>query len=208
MGSKKTKTGNFIKSMIESGYDNAADSFSSLLGTPVTYDNYGINVLNSPGQVPEITQSDKPLTVVTTEIKGELNGKSYLIMDQQECDQIYAICMKAKAPETMLLKEFLKELDNILSAAVITGISNTLKLEIYGDVPHILTTEAKTVENIVFHDFTWNEQADVGDNYIVASIRFRLACDKTCQPQFIWKLDNTFLSQAYQTLGKGLKGVF
>ena len=207
MASKKIKTGNFIKSMIESGYDKAADSFSSLLGIPVTYDNCGINVLNGSGQVPEISQSDEPLTVVTTENKGELDGKSYLIMHQHECDQIYAICMKAKTPETMLLKEFLKELDNILSAAVITGISNALELEIYGDVPHILTTEAKTVENIVAQDFTWNKQADAGNDYIVTCIRFRLTCDKMCQPQFIWKLDNTFLSRAYQTLGKRLKKV-
>lgn len=208
MASKKTKTGDFIKSMIESGYNKAADSFSSLLGVSVTCDNYGITVLNSPEQVPEISKSEEPLTVVTTEIKGKLEGKSYLIMDQQECDQVYTICMKAKAPETMLLKEFLKELDNILSAAVITEISNTLELEIYGDVPHILTTEAKTVKNMVAQDFTWNKQADAGDNYIVTSIRFRLACDKMCQPQFVWKLDNTFLSQAYQTSGKRLKRVF
>ena len=189
---------NFTKALIRSGHDHAAASFSSLVGENVDCGEFCLRISSNPVEVPRITKGDGLLTLVVTEIMGQLKGKSYLILSDIEGDQIHRLCVgeSSRRKSGYLKGELLTELDNILSAAVITEFSNKLDVSIYGDVPRIFSAEMKDIQAMIQDDL--NEDF-VSDVYITSDTKFILGNHKDCQPQLIWKLAEPFyfLMQQY-----------
>ena len=126
---------------------------------------------------------------------GELAGKSYLIFNKHEADEIHGACMPPKDNEQAKMMEteaILMELDNILSAAVITEFSNYLGVSIYGDVPHLSRTSHHDLVDKLTHDLK-----DTGkeDCFIMADTEFVSENNSKLRPQFIWKLTSDFLDR-------------
>ncbi|NER85314.1 MAG: hypothetical protein F6K42_38630, partial [Leptolyngbya sp. SIO1D8] len=76
----------------------------------------------------------------------------------------------------------LKEIDNIISATVITQLSNALEASIYGDVPKLFE-----LNNMAeFHDIM-NESSE--GYYLLVTTNFIFDGYGTISPIFIWKID-------------------
>lgn len=187
--------------MVQSGHYQAAASFSSMTGQKVTCNQPVLQVWPNPVKAPDINKGAGPLTVVTTDIMGDMKGKSYLILNERECDQVYDFCTgKGYEKQTGVPRaEVLKELDNILSAAVITEFSNRLGITVYGDVPHIFTMGKKDIQTMVQNDF--NE--GLGQYpFIVTDVTFNLGGVKNCAPRLVWKLGDPFYSLVHKNAQK------
>lgn len=171
----------------ESGYSNAANSLALMINDKVGYETYcHASHPTSSLSIADIhpQYEDESLVLLTTEIFGDVFGKSYLFLTQEDYDVLTRNVGQSKDPKINFHHEFLKEVDNILSAAVITRLSNKLKRKMYGDIPIWVGPVDNSVTNIITSDF--QERAD---EIFVNTIFFKFDKAPSVKPLFIWIMD-------------------
>ena len=181
----------YLKVAFESGFTNAASSLTKMVKDKIYFNNFhfGVHKLE-PNFLKEYASfsRNKGNLLITTEIFGEVTGKSYLFLSDEEYDVLTSGIPESKNPTINLKEEFLKEVDNILSASVITRLSNELNLKMYGDIPILVGNVHGDIEDIIYDDF--NEQTE--DVYI-NSISFSFEKQPVINPFFIWVVNNDVL---------------
>ncbi|MBL3655752.1 hypothetical protein [Fulvivirga sediminis] len=181
--------------LLDKGYRNAANSFSTLTNEGISIKPTRIEILNNNWKALQNLKSDKELILLTTSIMGEMAGKSYLLFNKFESEEIHKACMPHKENEAARIMEteaILMELDNILSAAVITEFSNYLDIAIYGDVPRLSRTGQEDLKDLLANDLSNIESEEC---FIVADTEFISENNSKLRPQFIWKLTSDFLDR-------------
>lgn len=136
-------------------------------------------------------EDNKELTILTTEIMGEVGGVCYLIFSEEEVNKI----LEASLPESVLnspekLKvmgeAILLEMDNIIVASVVTQLANALNYKIYGNVPSI----SKTPPNGFMQIFT--SARNTTNYFLYFKSEFKTK-ELDINPDFIWLLDDNYL---------------
>lgn len=172
--------------IIEAGYISAARSFSDVAQQQVSIKTAGVEIFASNCEKFSVETSGM-VSLLTTEIIGDIQGKSYLLLTEAESKAIFDTCLSSggSADERQVMEEaIIKELDNIISAAVITEFSNVLQISIYGGVPQLAIGTAEEVQLLVLDDFTDQNHDDI---YLFANTRFVFEKNTTLQPRFFWK---------------------
>jgi chemotaxis protein CheY-P-specific phosphatase CheC len=179
-----------LDKLFDAGYTNAASALTRL-----TEQQIGFNQLHAGlFSVDEIKLNDaiystEDCVLLTTEIFGDITGKSYLFLSDKEVALLAAGIPIGKEANINLKEEFLKEVDNILSASVITKLSNELKVKMYGDVPHLQGKTLTRIENTLEKEL----QKQTGNIYINI-ISFSIAGYPKLNPVFIWILESNVLT--------------
>ncbi len=131
------------------------------------------------------------LYVLTTEVKGSLKGKSYLLLNSDEASWVTHRMKVQQAgssePLTSLQKAALLELDNILSATAITQIADQLGVFCYGDVPGLQKMNPAQLQGLLTeaeHQYPFSVQASYHST------------DNQLQTAFIWMLDASYMQAA------------
>ena len=191
-----TNERNVAAELLTKGYLTAARSFSLMAKQDITIKPTSIEVSKDDLKVIKSIKQDDELILITTSIIGELGGKSYLLFNDEECNAVHKACMPFNEDEYSRIMEgeaILKELDNILSAAVITEFSNYLDIMIFGDVPVLSRSNHSAVKNKIINDF--NSDAGESGYFMIANTQFVFANNTELQPQFIWKLTQDFMDK-------------
>jgi chemotaxis protein CheY-P-specific phosphatase CheC len=179
---------NSIESVFESGFSNAAHSFAIFTNNKVFFNNFHHGLLDHN----ELTlnqdyqrYNQKPTILITTEVFGEVSGKSYLFLSEKDFELLVQ-----NIPDSAkhLKDEFAKELDNILSAAVITKLSNHLHKKMYGDVPILVGPITSRLEDIIQDGFSKH-----GDNVYINSAFFSFESHVEVSPLFVWVFEKSLL---------------
>jgi len=171
------------------GYEKASQSFSSLSSTLVSIKNFELFFGEAPDLLQKIIKTKNP-TVLITDIIGEAKGKSYLVFSEKDAQAIPDMLikkMKSLQSNPDFAEIILKEVDNMVSAAVITELSNQLDLKIYGDVPKIIFPDEANKEWLQ-EEIEHNEDMFA----ILSSANFFFEDDIKICPYFIWILDKEF----------------
>jgi chemotaxis protein CheY-P-specific phosphatase CheC len=136
------------KELINISLANSADAFSKMAMETVQIREFSVELIDREQLEESVRSLKETMVVLTTEVKGNLKGKSYLIFDKQDVLNVIRIFTKQeveafKVDFSEYQKAILLELDNIVSAAMVTQLSNILEVYTYGDVPqlHILANE-------------------------------------------------------------------
>jgi len=177
----------------ESGFLNASHAFSQMANSKVLHNNfhYGLHDLNSSALNEDYQLYNKtPRYLITTEIVGDITGKSYLYLSQADFDHLTQSIPDINQGTANLRDEFAKELDNILSAAVITKLSNELKYKMFGNVPVLVGKVTSRLEDVIYDDFS--EQTE---EVYINSIYFSLENQSTVNPLFVWVFDKCVINQ-------------
>ena len=180
-----------LKSAFESGYQNACTALSLMTSDKVGFKNFhvGFHRLDSEFFSPSGTFGDEKRNILlTTEIFGDITGKSYLFLSEHEFSVLTATIPNNPGSKINLKDEFIKELDNIVSASVITKLANSLNTKMYGDIPILIDGVSCKIEDLIFDDFSEN----AGEVYI-NSIHFALESNPTIRPFFIWVIESDAL---------------
>ncbi|MGD1843350.1 MAG: chemotaxis protein CheC [Thermonemataceae bacterium] len=122
---------------------NAADAFSKMANEKVLLQGFEAKFIEMDDLNAIVKQfSEEKVYILRTEIKGKLRGRTYLLFHQKDIQTIFKIFappavheMAADGQLTDIQQDILLELDNILSAAMVTQLSNFLDIFIYGDIP-------------------------------------------------------------------------
>ncbi|HEY9048800.1 MAG TPA: hypothetical protein VIN08_23010, partial [Ohtaekwangia sp.] len=174
------------------GFHHAANAFSQFAAIQLSY-----SIVHEEFHVVEEDEvknlhcfiENKSSVLITTEIIGDVFGKSYLLMTDQEFDAISGGTFGNGSAVNDIREEFIKELDNILSASVITKLANDLRLKIYGNVPIMIRPFSCDMKSVIADDFA----EDASGVYITA-IRFSLAANPDLKPCFVWVMHQDLFS--------------
>jgi chemotaxis protein CheY-P-specific phosphatase CheC len=130
-----------------------------------------------------VSEEKGDLLVLITEIIGDLFGKSYLIFNEKEGNDVFGMVAGATMADSMK-EAMLMEIDNIISASVIAELSEALKISIYGDVPKLEKMEGNKLQEYV------SAEVESGDptSVILTNTTFHFGHSQEIHPQFIWKL--------------------
>ena len=180
-----------IQNLLDTGYAHAARAFFCLVKQQVSFQTISFGVFQIGATAP-LNDQEKCLTLVLTDVLGELDGRSYLVLTEAECVAIQEACLPATGDShrpTAMDKALLKEIDNILSAAMITKLSEALGLHIYGGVPQLFTLSPEASREKVREKLFLTDQ----DYQLVVSAQFLFERSPSVQPQFLWILPAAFL---------------
>ncbi len=176
----------FVVHMLNKGFENAAHSFSKIVNRNIKISTAQSLVIRHDSDFSYVSEESDEVYVMITQLMGDFSGKSYLIISREEADEIFKSVSSKKKFDEQLHDAMLLEIDNILSASVISSISDSMKSVVYGDVPKL-----KKLNGDALHEFL-NEQRDTHETFsIVYSIAtFKFDTREKIHPQFIWKISS------------------
>lgn len=174
---------NFIIHIMNTGFMRAAQSFSGLLGRAVRITNSASVLIRHDNDFACFSEEKGDLVVLTTQIIGTISGKSFLILSDEESKEIFK---SLKSGNEYLQEAFLMEIDNIISASVISELSNALRIEVYGDVPNLARIHSRDLQDFMNDEI----KKDDPSSMILSNATFHFEKGDRVHPQFIWKLSS------------------
>lgn len=177
------------KKIITAGLVKAAESLSFFMNETVTLKETNDSGSDFPLSLSK--KADQNIHLLVTKVIGEIKGVCWLIFSEEEADHLRSAALPAEilnSPEMMaeMSDGIMLEVDNIISASVITQFSNLLKIKIHGGVPNLEKVSYPEMENLV------QEQMDKERFLINFSTSFE-SSKANFNPEFVWLFDNTFI---------------
>lgn len=178
--------------LIFDGLSMAKSSMEMILQSPISIGQ--IDYINADLDVDRFGGSEQDVHLIKTELLGELKGTSHLIFSESEVNKLYEACLPEKVAKdtskesTIMKLGFLTEIDNMVSAAVITEFSNFLGLEIYGNVPSLKVMKATELNDFIVKD----------SSELEAIIHFKAVFhseELSIDPSFVWVFHKKFLDK-------------
>jgi hypothetical protein len=170
-----------IMHVMQDGFSNAAVAFGKITGCAIGHTPV-VRTLASDLSV--IAPGDASLLV--TQLIGDFPGTSYLVIPAIAEEMISRkVCFQRPQLGTGFREAFLLELTNIVSAAVVTELSNFLQAELYGDVPQLKRMEAINIPQYLSMD----SEACIPSGITMATT-FQLDSDNEIQFPFLWKISS------------------
>lgn len=170
--------------MMNMGFEKASESFSTLMGRKVSFAHSNTVLIQKEQEFPNLSGEQGQLIILTTEIIGGLSGRSYLILSEQEQAEICACVSPSRPVDQKFREALLMEIDNIVSACVISQLANQLSIEVYGDVPHVQYIRADEMQAVLKARIP----QETASNILICTTTFLLDNHQHVHPQFIWKL--------------------
>ena len=182
---------NTAKDIVTQGLQKAAQSLSFFMKETIQLKETDFTLTDEQNFITDHNTFNDELYVLSTEVKGELKGVCYLIFNKEEKDEV---CKVALPPEIFnnpdklknMQEPLLLEIDNIISASVITQIANNLKLKIYGDVPNLNFMTAKSLKELIIQQMKPNK--------LIIGFQTEFISSKShFHPEFFWILEPEFI---------------
>ena len=178
--------------LIFDGLSMAKSSMEMILQSPISIEK--IDYVSAELDMDRFGGPDQDVHLIKTDLLGERKGTSHLIFSEKEVAKLYDACLPEKivkdnSKESMIMKlGFLTEIDNMVSAAVITEFSNFLNMEIYGNVPSLKVMKATELNDFIVKDSSEFESI----------IHFKAVFqgkELDICPDFIWVFHNKFIDK-------------
>jgi chemotaxis protein CheC len=132
----------FIREIINIGLAKAADSFAVIARDTVHVNVPSVEIMDPRDVTSVLPTNERTDTVVLSDVKGDVNGKTFILFDEKEASRLAEICVGKeedyKGNYSAMRRSLLLEVSNILTGAIITQLANILKLHIYGSAPIVV----------------------------------------------------------------------
>jgi chemotaxis protein CheY-P-specific phosphatase CheC len=170
--------------IMNKGFEKAAKSFSMLVNRPLSFSYLNMILVHHDQEFSYMSGQQGNLMVLTTNMIGELSGKSYLILNEQERAEICQSVSPTKELDIKLQEALLLEIDNIVSASVIGQLADELGIEVYGDVPHLQYVKSEKIQEFLSSSISNENPSTI----LLCDTTFVLDNHNHINPKFIWKL--------------------
>jgi len=177
-------------SIIEKGLKNAATSLSHFTKSSTHFE------LNKPVTVSEkfsedyVSEKGEELYLLTSELMGELSGVSYLIFSLEEVKVIMKAIYPNKDFDDEKYKKRAKnltlELDNIITAGVVSEFSNAFGYMTYGGVPKLDIVTREEAIGLIKDGFR-------SEHYILDFKAQLMSEEMDFNADFIWSVNTAFI---------------
>lgn len=172
--------------IIEEAFASSAMSFSVFINKHVSIEivkiNSGMNLENLSTNLGLVNY------VLLSELKGDLRGKCYLKVTDDDAKTLFKLSLPTEYLQSESMQGgILMELDNILTASMVTVFSNRLNLKSYAYVPTLMKINDQALITLI--------EADCKHEELVFDFYTRFNIEKTTvTPEFIWVMESNFPS--------------
>jgi chemotaxis protein CheY-P-specific phosphatase CheC len=179
------------RNIISAGLVKAAESLSFFMNETITLNEFDQEDSLSVNAIEIEKKNQSNIHLMITKVIGELNGVCCLIFSEEEANQLRNTALPPEvlnSPEMMaeMSDGIMLEVDNIISASVITQFSNLLKVKIYGGVPALRKVDSTELEKYL--------QEEINNEMYLVSFKTKFKSSHVSfAPEFIWLFDNTFV---------------
>jgi chemotaxis protein CheY-P-specific phosphatase CheC len=173
-----------MKKIIEAGNQHAIKALEMFTGMPVTP---AFTITSSSEGIDTFSglKKEGELIIITTDIIGEIKGRSYFICNKEEWNYISGIAVKGMRQDSSSFREaFMTELDNIISAAFITKIAEAFSCKMYGAPPVL----APTLANVSINEYLSTQLTQLKNSSYYVSICEIAFHQPEIHPLFMWAL--------------------
>jgi len=177
------------KKIISAGLVKAAESLSFFMNDTVTLKEIDDQGDDFPLSLNK--KEDQNIHLLVTKVIGEIKGICWLIFSEEEADHLRSAALPAEilnSPEMMaeMSDGIMLEVDNIISASVITQFSNLLKIKIHGSIPHL--------EKVTYSEMEALVKDQIEKERFLINFKTSFESSKTnFNPEFVWLFDNAFV---------------
>lgn len=179
------------KEIISAGLVKAAESLTFFMNEPITLKDFEEDKIIEQPPLELGKKSEPNILLLTTKVIGDLKGVCCLIFSEEEADHLRQAALPPEileSPEMMaeMSDGIMLEVDNIISASVITQFSNMLKVKIHGGVPDLKRVDYSEMEKII--------KDDIENELYLISFKTSFESSKVAfNPEFVWLFDNAFI---------------
>ena len=179
------------KQIISAGLVKAAESLTFFMNETITLKDFEEDKLIEQPPLELGKKEEASILLLTTKVIGDIKGVCCLIFSEEEADHLRQAALPAEileSPEMMaeMSDGIMLEVDNIISASVITQFSNLLKVKIHGGVPDLKRVNYQEMESII--------QDDINNELYLISFKTSFESAKVAfNPEFVWLFDNAFI---------------
>lgn len=179
------------KQIISAGLVKAAESLTFFMNETITLKDFEEDKLIELPPLELGKKEEASILLLTTKVIGDIKGVCCLIFSEEEADHLRQAALPAEileSPEMMaeMSDGIMLEVDNIISASVITQFSNLLKVKIHGGVPDLKRVNYQEMESII--------QDDINNELYLISFKTSFESAKVAfNPEFVWLFDNAFI---------------
>jgi len=179
------------RTIISQGLVKAAESLSFFMNETISLHEFEDENQFSIPHLEISKKGESNIQLLITKVIGELKGVCCLIFSEEEANQLRSSALPPEileSPEMMaeMSDGILLEVDNIISASVITQFSNILKVKIHGGVPTLKKVNSEELEKF-FQEEISNEL------YLISFKTSFKSSHVSFAPEFIWLFDTTFV---------------
>ena len=140
------------RDIISQGLVKAAESLSFFMNETISLQEFEDENQFSIPHLEISKKGQSNIQLLITKVIGDLKGVCCLIFSEEEANQLRSSALPPEileSPEMMaeMSDGILLEVDNIISASVITQFSNILKVKIHGGVPALKKVNSEELEN-------------------------------------------------------------
>ena len=182
-----------VGELVDDALQKTVASMERMLSIPfkVQFYSYGDEPIK---EIPELDALGRfKAHVVKVSLKSEIKGALYFIINGQEIDQINKVVLpdeinaSNKANSRRMKKGFMSEIENLIAALSITEISDSLGVELLGEVPRI-----EKMYGYEVNPYLQAENEAIETAFHVKAI-FGGRHSMNISPYFIWLMDDNFL---------------
>ncbi|MES2678667.1 MAG: hypothetical protein V4635_02225 [Bacteroidota bacterium] len=179
------------RSIVNQGLSKAAESLSFFMKEKITFNELSFSMKKIDKDADFTSKLGANIHLLTTNVIGELQGVCCLIFSEEEADKLRHTALPREITDDPgLMAEMsdaiMLEVDNIISASVITQFSNLLDHKMYGGVPELKKLDFTELNGYVKSNFS-NDLYSINFKTSFASRQVDF------NPEFIWLFDHTFL---------------
>lgn len=187
--------GELLEEFIDSALKKSADAMGKMLKIRIKSNllDFGLGRLRAISAFDELGRFKVHL--VKVQLKGEVGGAFYFVINAHEVDLINQVCMPegmripGSVSENKLMKHgFMSEIENMIAALSIGEISEFLGVQLLSEVPEVMILQGDEVNN-----FLLNESFNTSTAFYVKSEFTGVVVN--ISPYFLWMLDEAFLNK-------------
>lgn len=149
-----------VEDLVQAAFENAATAFSKFINRKVSAQSILIGSTDQMAMAKD-DPNDK-MYILISQLRGDLKGKCYLNFSSDDAEEFFRMCLAPEyAKDNSMSMAMLMELDNILTAAVVSIIAARLNINTYAYVPHLVRatrlelsrsiTDDHEIEDLVLH---------------------------------------------------------
>ena len=179
------------KKIISTGLVKSAESLSFFMNETITLKDFDAEKQLHQPPLELGKKNESNIHLLTTKVIGEMKGICCLIFSEEEANHLRSAALPPEilnSPEMMaeMSDGIMLEVDNIISASVITQFSNLLKVKIHGGVPDLKKVSFEEMEDYI--------SSEVNNELYLISFKTSFESSKAqFNPEFVWLFDNTFI---------------
>lgn len=177
----------FANKLMSLALANSAAAFAQMANIEIKLQSAEVQIKPIDEDIKPSFSTEEKLYALTSQVIGDVPAHSYLILKPADAAKLSMLCLPPNMQNNIEMQQALQiEIANILTASVVTQLSNFFKVKIFGYVPEFRKLTKKEVRQAIESEM---DQETVSfflkTSFITPNLQI--------EPDFIWTFNQIFV---------------